>query len=115
MQFRAPASTGTPLDNLDSACIALTVVRVDVYQPGLSWPVRTKQQEDEPVSQAVAPVSSIDAHIQGDVSGQVAVGSYIVQVGSVSGGVVNIAAPSEQPVPRARPVPVLLRPRPFPG
>jgi len=61
------------------------------------------------------PPDSVSAHIEGDVSGQVAVGNYILQVGSVHGGVVNIAAPGQQPKPRERPAPVLLRPRPLRG
>jgi len=56
----------------------------------------------------------IEAHIQGDVGGQVAVGNYILQIGSVHGGVVNVVAPGQQPRPRPRPTPVSLRPRPFP-
>ncbi len=59
--------------------------------------------------------ASIEAEINGSVSGQVAVGSHILQIGSVHGGVVNVAVPGQAPVPRARPLPVLLRPRPFPG
>lgn len=62
-----------------------------------------------------APAGQINAQIQGGVSGQVAVGSYILQIGAVHGGVVNVAPPGQQAVPAARPVPVLLRPRPFPG
>ncbi|MGQ0570722.1 MAG: choice-of-anchor D domain-containing protein [Armatimonadota bacterium] len=54
----------------------------------------------------------IRAVIQGEITGQVAVGTQIVQIGSVHGGVVNLVP---QPVvPRARPLPVYLRPRPFP-
>lgn len=59
--------------------------------------------------------ASIQAEIRGSVSGQVAVGSHILQIGSVHGGVVNVAVPEQRPVPRPRAAPVLLRPRPFPG
>lgn len=61
------------------------------------------------------PPTHIEAQI-GDVSGgsQVAVGSYIVQIGRVEGGVVNILNNEPTP-PRARPQPVSLRPRAFPG
>lgn len=61
------------------------------------------------------PPTHIEAQI-GDVSGgsQVAVGSYIVQIGRVEGGVVNILNQEPTP-PRARPQPVSLRPRAFPG
>ena len=61
------------------------------------------------------PPQSIDALIQGEISGQVAVGNYNVQIGSVHGGVVNLVAPGQQSRPRPRPAPVFLRPRPFPG
>ncbi len=54
------------------------------------------------------------AQIQREVSGQVAVGSYIVQIGSINGGVVTLA-PLGPRAPQARPCPVSLRPRPFPG
>jgi hypothetical protein len=61
------------------------------------------------------PPTHIEAQI-GDVSGgsQVAVGSYIVQIGRVEGGVVNILNQEPTP-PRLRPQPVSLRPRAFPG
>src|SRR5919205_1460785 len=51
----------------------------------------------------------------GDVSGgcQVAVGNYIVQIGRVEGGVVNILN-NAPPPPRVRSQPVLLRPKIFP-
>src|SRR5215510_890213 len=57
----------------------------------------------------------MQVHI-GDVSGgsQVAVGNYIVQIGRVEGGVVNILNDAPPP-PRIRPQPVLLRPKIFPG
>jgi hypothetical protein len=61
------------------------------------------------------PPRNVEAHIQGEISGQVAVGNYILQIGSVHGGVVNFAPPEQQPRPRPRPTPVFLRPRPFPG
>jgi hypothetical protein len=61
------------------------------------------------------PANHIDATI-GDVSGgsQVAVGNYIVQIGRVEGGVVNILN-GPPAVPRSRSQPVLLLPRAFPG
>jgi hypothetical protein len=59
--------------------------------------------------------AQIAAQIQGEISGQVAVGNYILQIGSVHGGVVNVAPPGQQPVLRPRPTPVSLRPRPFPS
>ena len=63
-----------------------------------------------------------DVTVGGDVVGgdkvvqqteQVASGKYVLQIGSVSGGVVNIAQPGEQPTVKPRPAPVMLRPRPF--
>jgi LysM repeat protein len=50
-----------------------------------------------------------------DNSGQIAIGNYIVQIGSVHGGVVNIAMPEQRPQLRPRPGPILLRPRRFAG
>ena len=63
----------------------------------------------------VSPSSHIDAHV-GNVSGgsQVAIGNYIVQIGRVEGGVVNILNEAPPP-PRVRPQPVLFRPKPFPN
>lgn len=58
---------------------------------------------------------SIEAQIQGEISGQVAIGNNIIQIGSIHGGVVNIVQPDQQPRPQPRPTPVFLRPRPFPG
>jgi AAA domain-containing protein len=67
------------------------------------------------MAQSSLPANHIEATI-GDVSGgsQVAVGSYIVQIGRVEGGVVNIlnGPPAK---PRSRPHPVRLLPRAFPG
>lgn len=53
----------------------------------------------------------IIANIQGDISGQVAVGNNILQIGSVHGGVVNIFQPGDIPEPELRDLPVILRPR----
>jgi len=61
------------------------------------------------------PSGDVGAHIQGEISGQVAVGNYILQIGAIHGGVVNVAPSGEQPRPRPRPSPVFLLPRPFPG
>lgn len=59
-----------------------------------------------PTGSPVVTRDSIQAHIEGDISGQVAFGSGNIQVGSVHGGVVNIGGPGEAPVPRLRPVPI---------
>jgi hypothetical protein len=61
------------------------------------------------------PPGNVEAQIQGEISGQVAVGNYNIQIGAIHGGVVNVAAPEQQPRPQPRPTPVFLRPRPFPG
>ncbi|MFZ5881623.1 MAG: hypothetical protein ACOY0R_19840 [Chloroflexota bacterium] len=58
-------------------------------------------------------VENVKVDIKGNVSGQVAVGSYILQIGNVNGGVVNVAAPSSAARYVRRPAPVSLRPRPF--
>lgn len=55
---------------------------------------------------------NIDAEIHGDISGRVAVGSHILQLGSVHGGIVNIN-PAKSFQLQERPTPVFLRPRPF--
>ena len=58
----------------------------------------------------------LEATIQaGAINGQVAIGQYVLQIGDVNGGVVNIALPEQQPGARARPAPVDLRPRLFRG
>lgn len=59
--------------------------------------------------EALSP-ASIEAHIQGEVSGQIAVGNHIIQVGSVRGGTVNVALPEQRLVSRPRPARTL-RPR----
>ncbi len=46
---------------------------------------------------------------------QIAIGNYMVQIGSIHGGVVNIAMPEEQAHWQPRLTPVLLRPRRFTG
>lgn len=39
---------------------------------------------------ATASPASVQAQLQGDVQGQVAIGDYVIQIGSVSGGQVNV-------------------------
>ena len=58
---------------------------------------------------------NIKVQIDGDISGQVAIGNNILQIGSIHGGIVNIIAPEDKPVFKGRPRPVFLRPRVFPG
>ena len=57
----------------------------------------------------------IYVQIGGDVSGQVAIGNNILQIGDVHGGVVNILQPDKKPIFSQRAGPVFVRPRPFPG
>src|SRR5262245_25515764 len=65
-----------------------------------------------PVPQSALPEQTI-LNIQ-ENSGQVAIGQYVVQIGSVHGGVVNISMPEQQPVlrPLAIADPALLPPPP---
>jgi len=57
----------------------------------------------------------VPVHIEGGVSGQVAIGNNILQIGDVHGGVVNVTMPGQEPRSTPRPTPVFLRPRPFAG
>jgi zinc-ribbon domain len=50
----------------------------------------------------------------GEVLGDVNIGNYTVRIGTLNGGVVNVA-PQQRSAPQPRPVPVMLLPRPFPG
>ncbi|MEA3340296.1 MAG: zinc ribbon domain-containing protein, partial [Chloroflexota bacterium] len=68
-----------------------------------------------PAAPPSLPPADVDVHIEGGVSGQVAIGNNIIQIGDVHGGVVNVAMPEEKPQIRPRPTPVSLIPRPFPG
>jgi hypothetical protein len=67
------------------------------------------------MSRVVSDTVNIEAAIRGEIKGQVAIGSNILQIGSVHGGVVNIAMPGTITPPTPRPRPVILRPRSFPG
>ena len=60
-------------------------------------------------------VERIEARVQREDSGQIAVGTHVLRIGSVHGGIVDAAASRQQPRPKARPVPIQLRPRPFPA
>jgi len=57
----------------------------------------------------------INVQIAGDISGQVAIGNNILQIGDINGGIVNIIAPEKKPNFIKRSQPVYLRPRAFPG
>ncbi len=58
---------------------------------------------------------NVQLQVDGNVSGQIAIGDNILQIGELHGGVVNIIAPSQKPnfSPQARPVHI--RPRAFSG
>ncbi|HSF79845.1 MAG TPA: NB-ARC domain-containing protein, partial [Anaerolineales bacterium] len=58
---------------------------------------------------------TIQADISGQVSGQVAVGNYNLQIGSVHGGVVNINMVESRPRLKPRQTPVRILPRSFEG
>ncbi|MGB7873655.1 MAG: NACHT domain-containing protein, partial [Anaerolineales bacterium] len=61
------------------------------------------------------PNGNVQATIDGDIQGQVAVGNYILQIGDVNGGVVNVAPQTQTPNYIRRTGAVNLRPRPFPS
>ena len=62
-----------------------------------------------------ASQESIEANIKGNISGQIAIGNYILQVGDINGGVVNIAPPAAKASFDRRVKPVKLQPRAFPS
>ncbi|MFL7791240.1 MAG: NB-ARC domain-containing protein, partial [Anaerolineae bacterium] len=69
-------------------------------------------------AEAAAPAKSAlptSVHIEGSVSGQVAIGNNILQIGDVNGGVVNVMMPEQKVLPKPRPTPIDLRPRAFPN
>lgn len=59
--------------------------------------------------------SRVNVHIEGSVSGQIAIGDNILQIGNVHGGIVNIIQPDKKPTFNPRKRPVVVRPRKFPG
>jgi LysM repeat protein len=65
----------------------------------------------EPISLQPAAADSIQAEISGQNQGQVAVGKYITQIGSVHGGTVIFNPPDQRPQLSARPGPVKILPR----
>ena len=57
-----------------------------------------------------------DVNVGGDVVGRdkiVTNNQYVLEIGSINGGVVNLARPGDKPTVKPRPAPVMLRPRPF--
>lgn len=61
--------------------------------------------------------SSENIHVQidGSVSGQLAIGNNILQIGEIHGGIVNIIAPDKKPNFTRKPRPLYIRPHAFPG
>src|SRR5215210_7660049 len=51
----------------------------------------------------------------GEVLGDVNIGNYTLRIGTLNGGVVNLAPSQQRSVPQPRPVPVMLLPRPVSG
>ena len=51
----------------------------------------------------------------GEVLGDVNIGNYTLRIGTLNGGVVNVAPPQQRSAPQPRPVPVMLLPRPLSG
>src|SRR5215207_2866980 len=51
----------------------------------------------------------------GEVLGDVNIGNYTLRIGTLNGGVVNVATPEHKSVPQHRSAPVMLLPRPFSG
>src|SRR5215213_9348380 len=51
----------------------------------------------------------------GEVLGDVNIGNYTLRIGTLNGGVVNVAPTQQRQVPQPRPAPVMLLPRPFSG
>ena len=60
-------------------------------------------------------VERIEARVQKEDGGQIVVGPHVLRIDSVHGGIVDVAATRQQSRPKARPVPIELRPRPFPA
>lgn len=61
----------------------------------------------------MSAIQNFNVEITGDISGQVAIGENIVQIGKVEGIVVNVAPVKGRPAYQRRASPVLLRPRAF--
>jgi LysM repeat protein/tetratricopeptide (TPR) repeat protein len=72
----------------------------------------TKMDQIQPQPGAAEVVR---ANISGEISGQIAIGNYNLQIGAVHGGVVNINLPDQRPRLRARPTPVKVLPRRIAG
>jgi hypothetical protein len=69
------------------------------------------------VSQQVGTVESgrVVGVDLGEVLGDLNIGNYTLRIGTLNGGVVNVAPPQQKQIPQPRPAPVMLLPRPFSG
>ena len=80
-------------------------------------PLATQATEPSPPPSPVQPPTArqVDFNVQGNISGQVAIGdfNYQVQIGNVYGGVVNLP-PAPIPAPRPVQAPVHILPTDFP-
>ncbi|GEM_PF-1844905 len=97
-------------------CESIKKVRISGVQQGQTSP--NWQQEIDIVNQAISvshpsPNNNFEANVK-ENRGQVAVGKYFLQIGSIHGGEVKLALPEQQPCPHLRSTPVLMLPRPFP-
>ncbi|MCL1473756.1 Ig-like domain-containing protein [Argonema antarcticum] len=91
---------------------SIEVAKISGRQVGNSNPV---WQQELNLKVVAPPVPSFNVNFEGENSGQLAIGSRIIQIGSVHGGIVNIASNEQQSNPKLRPTPVFLRPRAFPN
>ena len=103
---------------LQAALYMAEELQLDSQSPSIG----PKQVELEavPSESASPPLTSQNLthpipHRQNPNSDQLAVGHHIIQIGSVHGGIVQIAAPEQQPRTFPRTTPVFLLPRPFAG
>lgn len=61
------------------------------------------------------PSANLEANIDGDSRGQVIVGDHNIQIHADHGGKVSVVVPGNRIIPRPRPSPVSILPRPFSG
>ncbi|MCG8363936.1 MAG: NB-ARC domain-containing protein, partial [Pseudanabaenales cyanobacterium] len=85
-------------------------------RPSDSFSIAASEPPTEHLGKASASEranADIVANVKGRISGQIATGNYILQIGSMHGGVVRVVSEEKQPTPQPRSLPVFLRPRPF--
>jgi hypothetical protein len=72
----------------------------------ISRPVRDHAEREPqrvPVLKATLSEATVDIRIEGEVTGQIAIGDHIVQVTADCGAIVNVAPPQEEIVPDGAP------------